>query len=90
MKDRSKYGILVNTSFKKWVNVHKIVDSHPSNPYDLNAMADSSTFAQSVKNPQHNVDACINSALAKTIEKNRHNPLFCPSVFIFWMAMPGT
>ena len=46
-----------------------IVDSHFSNLYHLNAMADSSTFIQSVDNPQHNVDICINFALAKTIEE---------------------
>ena len=46
-------------------------------------MADSSPFVQSVKKPQHNVDACINSALAKAIEENRHNSLFCQSVFYF-------
>ena len=77
VKDRSKYEILVNTPFKKCVNVHKIIDSHSSNLYQLNAMADSSTFVQSVENPQHNVDICINSALAKTIEEDRHNSLFC-------------
>ena len=46
-------------------------------------MADSNTFAQSVENPQLNVDVCINSALAKAIEENRHNSLFCQSVFYF-------
>ena len=45
-------------------------------------MADSSTFVQSVENPQHNVDVCINSALAKAIEENRRN-LFCLIVFYF-------
>ena len=29
------------------------------------------------KNPQHNVDVCIDSALAKAIEENRYNSLFC-------------
>ena len=53
-------------------------------------MADSSTFVQSVENPQHDVDVCINFALAKTIEENRHNSLFCPVYFILWTAMPGT
>ena len=46
-------------------------------------MADSRTFVQSVENPQHNVDACINFALAKAIEEIRHNSLFCLSVFYF-------
>ena len=46
-------------------------------------MADSNTFAQSVKNLQYNVDVCINSALAKTIEENRHNSSFCQNVFYF-------
>ena len=46
-------------------------------------MADSNTFVQSVENPQDNVDVCINSALAKAIEENRHNLLFCQSVFYF-------
>ena len=40
-------------------------------------MADSSAFIQSV------VDMCINSALAKTIEENKHNSLFCQSIFYF-------
>ena len=35
----------------------------------LNTMVDSSTFVQSVENPQHNVDVCINSALAKYLTK---------------------
>ena len=67
----------MNTPFKRWVNVYKIVDSHPSNPYHLNAIADSGIFVQSVQNLQHNGDVCINSALAKTIKENRHNLLFC-------------
>ena len=46
-------------------------------------MADLSTFVQSVENPQHNVDVCINFALAKAIEENRQNSLFCQSVFYF-------
>ena len=46
-------------------------------------MADSSTFVQSMENPQHNIDVCINSALAKVIEENIHNSLFCQSVFYF-------
>ena len=46
-------------------------------------MADSSTFVQSVENPQHNVDVCINSALAKAIEEKGCNSLFCQNVFYF-------
>ena len=46
-------------------------------------MADSSTFVQSVENPQHNVDVYTNSALAKAIEENKYNSLFCQSVFYF-------
>ena len=46
-------------------------------------MADSSTFVQSVENPQHNVDLCIYSALAKSIEESRHNFFVLPSVFHF-------
>ena len=36
-----------------------------------------------MENPQHNVDVCINSALTKAIEENRHNSLFCQSVSYF-------
>ena len=71
------------TFFKKWVNVHNILDSQSSTLYHLNAMADSSIFVQSVENPWNNVDVYINSALAKAIEENRHNSLFCQSVFYF-------
>ena len=46
-------------------------------------MADSSAFVQSVENPQHNVDICINSALAKVIEENTHYLLFYQTVFYF-------
>ena len=67
----------------KMGQLHNIVDSHSSTLYHLNAMADSSTFVQSVENPQHNVYVCINSALAKAIEENRHNSLFCQNVFNF-------
>ena len=49
-------------------------------------MADSSTFVQSVENQQHNVDLCIYSALAKSIEENRQNSLFCQVYFILWTA----
>ena len=73
VEDRNKYGILVNN----------IVDSHSSTLNHLNAMTDSSTSVQSVENPQHNVDVCINSALAKAIEENSRNSLFCQSVFYF-------
>ena len=76
-KDRNKYRILVNMPFKKWVNVHKIVDSHSSNLYHLYAMADLSTFVQFVENPQHYVDVYINSALGKTFVENRHNLFSC-------------
>ena len=64
IKDRSKFEILVNALFKKWINACKIGHSHPSNLYNLNTMADSSTFVQSVKNSKHNSDVCFNSALA--------------------------
>ena len=80
VEDKNKYGILVNN----------IVDSHSSTLYHLNAMADSSTFVQSVENPQHNVDVCINSALAKAIEENKHNSLFCQSVLYLWTVTLGT
>ena len=82
VEDRNKYGILVNTPFSKWV-MYITVDDHSSTLYHLNAMADSNTFVQSVENPQDNVDVCINSALAKVIEENRHNLLFCQSIFYF-------
>ena len=36
-----------------------------------------------MENPQHNVDPCINSALIKIIEEDRHSSLFCQSVFNF-------
>ena len=70
VKDRGKYGIQINTPFKKWVNVvHNIVYNHSSNLYHLNTMADSCTFVQSVENPQHNVVVCNNFALAKIMRK---------------------
>ena len=65
--------------FLKMGQVQNIVDSHSSTLCYLNAMADSSTFVQSVENPWHNVDVCINSALAKAIEENRHNS-FCQCI----------
>ena len=68
-------------------SVHKTVDSHSSNLYHLNAIADSSTFVQSVENPEHNVEVCINSALAKAIEEKRHNPFFCRVYFILWTGL---
>ena len=58
--------------------------------YHLNIMADSRTLVQSVENPQHNVNVCINSALAKIIEENGHDLLFCRLYFILWTATPGT
>ena len=64
-------------------SMHITVDSHFSTLYHLNAMADSSTFVQSMENPQHNVDVCIHSALTKAIEENGHNSLFCQSVSYF-------
>ena len=73
VEDRNKYGILVNN----------IVDSHSSTLYHLDAMANSSISIQSVANPQDNVDVCNNSALAKAIEENRRNSLFCQNVFYF-------
>ena len=55
--------------FLKNGSIYITVDSHFSTLYHLNALADSSTFVQSVGNPQHNVDVFINSALAKAIEE---------------------
>ena len=63
IKDRSKFGVLVNTPFKNWVKVNKVVGGHSSNQYHHNAMADASAFLQSVENPEKNVDICINSIL---------------------------
>ena len=56
IKDRSKYGVLVNTPFKKWVKVNKVVGGNFSNQYHHNTMADTGTFLQSVENPEKNVD----------------------------------
>ena len=72
IKDRSKYGVLVNTPFKKLVKVNKVVGGHSSNQYHHNAMADTSAFLQSVENPEKNVDVRINSILERTIKENRH------------------
>ena len=80
VEDRNKYGILVNN----------IVDSHSSTLYHLNAMADSSTFVQSVENPQHNVDVCINSALAKAIEEIDTIHCSARMYFILWTVTLGT
>ena len=48
-------------------------------------MAYSSTFVQSVENPQHNVDVCINSALAKAIEEIDTIYFSARVYFILWM-----
>ena len=47
-------------------------------------MADSCTFVQSVENPWHNVYVCINFALAKAIEENRHNLVVLPECILFY------
>ena len=49
----------------------------------FNAVADGSAFIKSVPNSQHNVDVCINSALAETIEENGQYSLMFISVFYF-------
>ena len=73
VEDRNKYGILVNN----------IVDVIPLLCTTLMQWQIQVLFVQSVENPQHNVDVCINSALAKAIEENRRNSLFCQNVFYF-------
>ena len=40
-----------------------------------------------MENPEHNVEVCINSALAKAIEEKRHNPFFCRVYFILWTGL---
>ena len=82
IKDRSKYGVLVNTPFKKWVKV-KVVGCHSSNQYHHNAMADASAFLQSVENPEKNVDIHINSIFERTIKENRHIIQCCAECILF-------
>ena len=83
IKDRSKYGVLVNTPFKKWVKVNKVVGGHSSNQYHHNAMVDTSAFLQSVENPEKNVDIRTNSILERTIKENRHIIQCCAESFYF-------
>ena len=83
IKDRSKYGVLVNTPFKKWVKVNKVVGDYSSNQYHHNAMADTSTFLQSVENPEKNVYICINSILERTIKGNTHIIQCCAKCILF-------
>ena len=83
IKDRSKYGVLVNTPFKNWVKVNKVVGGHSSNQYHHNAMADVSAFLQSVENPEKNVDIHTNSILERTIKENRHIIQCCAECILF-------
>ena len=83
IKDRSKYGVLVNTPFKKLVKVNKVVGGHSSNEYHHNTMADASAILQSVENPEKNVDICINSILERTIKENRHIIQCCAECILF-------
>ena len=78
IKDRSKYGVLVNTPFKKWVKVNKVVGGHSSNQYHHDAMADTNAFLQSVENPEKNVDIHINSILERTIMENNYSGEMAP------------
>ena len=85
VKDRSKYGVLVNMPFKKWVKVNKVVGGHSSNQYHHNAMADACAFLQSVENPEKNVDIRINSnsILERTIKENRCIIQCCAEYILF-------
>ena len=49
--------------------MHKIVGGYSSNQYHHNAVADASTFLQSVENPEKNVDVSINSILERKIKE---------------------
>ena len=66
------------------------VDIRSSILYHHNAMVDPSILVQSVENPCHNVDVCINSALAKLLRKI--NTIHCSArvYIILWTVMLGT
>ena len=71
VKDRTRYGVLVNKPFESWVKVHKVVDGHALNQYHVNAMADSMAFINSIKHPHMNVNVRMNAELLRNIEENR-------------------
>ena len=73
--DRTKYKVLVNITFKKWVKVNKILDNHASNTYHINAAT------VPIDNPERNVDVRMNAEHARNIEENRH------IVLKLWLAV---
>ena len=80
IKDRSKYNVLVNKPFKKWVKVSKTMDNHATN---TNAVADARAFLQSVKNPEGNIDVCIDTERAPNTQENRHIVRCCAESVLF-------
>ena len=83
VKDRSKYNVLINKPFKKWVKVSKTMGNHATNTYHLNAVADACAFLQSVKNPEGNIDVCIDTECACNIQENRHIVRCCAESILF-------
>ena len=77
VKERARYGKLVNVPFKAWIKVHIVVGGHASNRYHVNAVADAMAFINSIENPVTNVDVRMNAKLLHTIQQNRQILKFC-------------
>ena len=60
-----------------------IVDGHSFNMYHLYSMSDANAVIKSMESPQHNVNVCIKSALAKIIEENRVIIHSCAECILF-------
>ena len=72
VKDRNKYGILVNAPFQNWITVNKVVGGHASNQYHVNAVAVATAFIRSVECPEECVDARMNKNRLQNRKENRH------------------
>ena len=72
VKDRNKYGNLVNDPFQNWIKVKKVVGGHAPNQYHVNAVADATAFIHSVECPDEHVDVLMNKNRLHNIKENRH------------------
>jgi hypothetical protein len=82
-KERSKYSVLVNKPFTKWVKVNKIVSAHASNKYHNNALVDARAYIQSIEKPDGNVNVRLNTEIARNIQENRHIVKCCAESVLF-------
>ena len=83
VKDRNSLGALVNSPFRKWVKVSKIVKGHKDTLYHKISIECAIDFRQSINRPELSINARISTEIFNRIQENRHILKCCANCIIY-------